>query len=72
MVGNREILAAAKTRVVSTAVRTTATLGPPATKKRKPEYQGTSTTIGIPELITEGKRAVETHNNRLDLKKGQQ
>ncbi len=62
MVGNREILAAAKTRVVSTAVRTTATLGPPATK-RKPEYQGTPTTIGSPELTTEGTPAVD-HNNR--------
>ncbi len=55
--------------MVSTAVRTTATLGPPATKKRKPEYQGTPTTIGSPELTTEGKPAVD-HNDRLDLKKG--
>jgi hypothetical protein len=71
LVGSREILAAAKTRVVSTAVRTTATLGPPATKKRKPEYQGKPTTIGSTELTTEGSPAVD-HNNRLDLKKGQQ
>jgi hypothetical protein len=40
-------------------------------KKRKPEYQGTPTTIGSPELTTERTPAVD-HNNRLDLKKGQQ